>query len=210
MPEWRREARLAPGALGAARRPPVLATACACPGSPSRRPAAPPSECPLSWRCTAWKAWAGMRMPLRLPASAVGQAYARSTQTTGLRNLAWLIGCLALVAAPHLERLPPDPADGRDAVRLAPAAPPGGACCCRRAGPLGLTVGGVAGIFLSFGTILGRNPGGNAAGCWWRLLMELRTQRDAMLVVFLSYFVVITTPTPRASPWRSTCSGWCS
>lgn len=135
-----------------------------------------------------------MRLRLRLPASAIGRAYAQSTATASLRNLAWLVACLALVAAPHLERLPawiPLMALMLFVWRLYLAwrrlpLPP-------RWLLLGLTFGGVAGIYLSFGTILGRNSGVAMLLMLVALkLMELRTQRDAMLVVFLSYFVVIT------------------
>jgi transglutaminase-like putative cysteine protease len=111
-----------------------------------------------------------------------------------LANVAWLLASLALVAAPHLERLPlwvPLWAGLLFAWRLhlahrrAPLPP--------RWLLLPLALAGTAGVFLSFGTIFGRNPGVAMLMMLIGLkLMETRGVRDANLVVFLSYFLVIT------------------
>jgi len=130
----------------------------------------------------------------RSPAFSLGRAYAQFPETANLRNLAWLVACLALVAAPHLERVPPwIPLMALMlflwrlyvAQHRLPLPP--------RWLLLAFTIAGVFGIYLSFGTILGRNSGVAMLLMLIALkLMELRSQRDAMLVVFLSYFVVIT------------------
>ncbi|HEX6829742.1 MAG TPA: DUF3488 domain-containing protein, partial [Burkholderiales bacterium] len=112
----------------------------------------------------------------------------------GLANVAWLLASLGLVAAPHLERLPlwvPVWACLLFAWRLHLA---------HRRLPLPprwllllLALAGSAGVFLSYGTVFGRNPGVAMLTVLIGLkLLETRSVRDANLVVFLSYFLVIT------------------
>lgn len=109
-------------------------------------------------------------------------------------NVAWLLGSLVLVAAPHLERLPfwvPIWSGLLLAWRLHLAGR-------RLALPprwllLPLALAATAGVFLSFGTVFGRNPGVALLTLLIGLkLLETRSLRDANLVVFLSYFLVIT------------------
>ncbi|HEX9180208.1 MAG TPA: DUF3488 and transglutaminase-like domain-containing protein, partial [Burkholderiales bacterium] len=58
---------------------------------------------------------------------------------------------------------------------------------------LPMAVAGFAGVFLSFGTVFGRNSGVALLTVLIGLkLLETRSLRDANLVVFLSYFLVIT------------------
>ncbi|HET9700098.1 MAG TPA: DUF3488 and transglutaminase-like domain-containing protein [Burkholderiales bacterium] len=112
----------------------------------------------------------------------------------GTANVAWLLGSLALVAAPHLERLPlwiPLWSGLLFAWRMhlahrRLALPP-------RWLLLPLAAAGFTGVFLSYGTIFGRNPGVALLTLLIGLkLLETRSLRDANLVVFLGYFVVIT------------------
>ena len=109
-------------------------------------------------------------------------------------NVAWLVASLVLVAAPHAQRLP------LWITSLGALLMGWRLYLSARNRPLPsrwvllpLTFAGLAGIFLSFGTIFGRNPGVAMLLMLITLkLMEMRNQRDAMLVVFLSYFLVIT------------------
>jgi transglutaminase-like putative cysteine protease len=111
-----------------------------------------------------------------------------------LPNLTWLVASLALVTAPHLERLPiwvPLWAVLLFGWRLHVA---------RRRLPLPprwlllpLAMAGSAGVFLSFGTVFGRSPGVAMLTVLIGLkLLETRNVRDANLMVFLGYFLVIT------------------
>ena len=109
-------------------------------------------------------------------------------------TIAWLIVSLALVAAPHLVRLPlwiPLVAlifglwRWLAAKRRLPL--PGGLLRVL------LMTAIPVGIFLSYGRLFGRE-----AGTAWLIalialkLIELRTHRDAIIVVLLAYFLVIT------------------
>jgi transglutaminase-like putative cysteine protease len=55
------------------------------------------------------------------------------------------------------------------------------------------TLAGAAGVFLKYGTLLGRNAGVALLVVMATLkLLELRRSRDALLIIFLNYFLVIT------------------
>jgi protein-glutamine gamma-glutamyltransferase len=134
-------------------------------------------------------AWPRLRIP-----GTMKRVVAPVEPTLGFRNLAWLELSVALVAAPHAERIPPW-------ITLM--------CCvlfawrlylARLALPLPrgwlllvLSAAATFGIYLSYGTVFGRNPGVALLLLLIALkLMEMRTLRDAMLVAFLGYFLVIT------------------
>ncbi|MBU2713067.1 transglutaminase family protein [Zooshikella harenae] len=56
-----------------------------------------------------------------------------------------------------------------------------------------LVIGAVTGTFLNYGTIVGLEAGVVLLLCTFLLkLLEMKNQRDAYLVVFLSYFVIVT------------------
>jgi len=56
---------------------------------------------------------------------------------------------------------------------------------------IGLTIAAVAGIIISFGSPLGRDPGITALILLSSLkLMELKTRRDFMFIVFMCYFII--------------------
>jgi transglutaminase-like putative cysteine protease len=58
---------------------------------------------------------------------------------------------------------------------------------------LTLIGGGVGGVLVLFGTVFGRNPGVSLLVLLTALkLIELRTRRDAVVALFLGYFLVIT------------------
>ena len=55
------------------------------------------------------------------------------------------------------------------------------------------TLSGASGVFLKYGTLLGRNAGVALLVIMATLkLLELRGSRDALLLIFLNYFLVIT------------------
>jgi transglutaminase-like putative cysteine protease len=104
-----------------------------------------------------------------------------------------LLGALALVVAPHLVRLPL-------AVGAACAAVIGwrvlrelrGWALPHRAVNLVLTLAGFAAVLLAYRSVLGREPGVALLTVMLCLkLLELRTLRDAMVVIFLGYFLVV-------------------
>lgn len=118
------------------------------------------------------------------------------TATPEVARLAWLwlVGGLALVVAPHLLRLPPwlglvcVAAIGWRLLRdLRGWALPG---------PwlrLVLTVGGISAVFVSYGTLLGPEPGVALLAVMLCLkLVEMRGLRDATVVILLAYFLVAT------------------
>ncbi len=111
-----------------------------------------------------------------------------------LRNIVWILLALALVAAPHAERLPPwvlifAGALGLWRLHIA-----------QRRLPLlskwllfSMLGAGTAGIYLSYGVIFGRDAGVALLVLLIGLkLMEMSSLRDAVLVLFLGYFLVIT------------------
>lgn len=111
-----------------------------------------------------------------------------------LRNVAWMVLSIGLVTAPHVERLP---------VWVS-------ALAClfiawrlqiawkRQPLPrkwllLFLVLSATAGIYLTYGTLFGRDAGVALLIVMITLkLLEMATLRDAMIVIFLSYFVVLT------------------
>lgn len=111
-----------------------------------------------------------------------------------LRNTVWLMTGLALVALPHSERLP--------ALIIAIAAGLGiwRLYLARKALALpgkwillGVVIGGTAAVFLHYRTIFGRDAGVALLVIMLALkLLEAKTQRDGMLLILLSYFLVIT------------------
>lgn len=110
------------------------------------------------------------------------------------RNLAWLLASLTLVMAPHVPRLPlwaPFLCAAIILWRLFLAwrnlpLPP-------RWLLLLLAFSAIGGIFLSYGTIFGRDTSVTLLIVLTAMkLLETRSQRDTMVAVFLGYFIVIT------------------
>jgi len=71
-----------------------------------------------------------------------------------------------------------------------------------------ITVAGTVGIVFNFHTLFGREAGVTLLMLLATLkLMELRKARDAMVLIYLACFIIITTFfTRKASPPRCTCS----
>src|SRR5262245_38138564 len=111
-----------------------------------------------------------------------------------LRNLAWMTLSMALVALPHMERLPL----WLDGVALIAVAWRIHISWQESVLPkkwlLLLIVAAVtAGVYVSFGTLFGRDSGVALLVVMLTLkMLEMATLRDAMIVIFLSYFVVLT------------------
>ncbi len=111
-----------------------------------------------------------------------------------LRHVAWLLASLALVAAPHVERLPwwitllaAMLFVWRGYVALYGLALP------RKWMLLMIAAGSLGGIYISYGRILGRDSGIAVLMVMLALkLMEMATLRDAMVLIFIAYFLVIT------------------
>lgn len=106
----------------------------------------------------------------------------------------WLMGALVLVVAPHLWRMPIWFALGCGGLigwRLLRDLKgwdlPG------RLVSLAFTVGGITAVAATYHSVLGREPGVALLTVMLCLkLLELRTVRDAMVVVFLGYFLVVS------------------
>jgi transglutaminase-like putative cysteine protease len=98
------------------------------------------------------------------------------------------------VAAPHLPRLPPWLAAAVifcGAWRLYIGRQ--GATLPHRGLRLILVGAGVAGVFLHYGTLLGRDPGVAMLTLMAGLkLLEMRERRDTLVLLYLAYFLVIT------------------
>lgn len=115
-------------------------------------------------------------------------------QTILWRHVRWLLVSLLLVAAPHAHHMP-GWTIALTATLLAWRAYVGFA---RLALPnrwllLLIALGAAIGVFVNFRTIFGRDAGVTLLVIMLGLkLLETRTQRDAMLLSFLSYFLVIT------------------
>ena len=114
--------------------------------------------------------------------------------TLSLRNASWLTLSFALVSAPHTERLPwwvPVLVSALIVWRLYLAR-------SRRSLPPRLVLmlivaGATGGVYLHYATLFGRDAGVALLVVMLALkLLEMRTSRDAMLLIFLSYFLVIT------------------
>jgi transglutaminase-like putative cysteine protease len=117
-----------------------------------------------------------------------------SKQPLPWRNARWLLASLALVAAPHAHQMPAWTV-ALIATLIAWRAYIGYA---RLALPnrwllLLFALAATFGVFLSYRTIFGRDAGVTLLVVMLGLkLLETRTLRDAMLLSFLSYFLVIT------------------
>ncbi len=116
------------------------------------------------------------------------------TNNLSFKNISWLLASIAMVLAPHLLRLPPWASVLCVALvlwRLYIAwhslhLPPRWLLLM-----LSFTV--VGGTFLNYGTIFARDSGVTLLALLTAMkLMEMYSQRDAMIVVFLGYFIVIT------------------
>ncbi len=116
------------------------------------------------------------------------------TNNLSFKNISWLLASIAMVLAPHLLRLPPWASVLCVALvlwRLYIAwhslhLPPRWLLLM-----LSLTV--VGGTYLNYGTIFARDSGVTLLALLTAMkLMEMYSQRDAMIVVFLGYFIVIT------------------
>ncbi|HYC46061.1 MAG TPA: DUF3488 and transglutaminase-like domain-containing protein [Burkholderiales bacterium] len=111
-----------------------------------------------------------------------------------LRNTLWLTAALAMVSAPHAERVP-------WWLTLLVATLIGWRLYLaymrytlpHRAILLLVVAGSSAGVYLHYGAIFGRDAGVALLLVMLALkLLETRTARDGMLLIFLSYFLVIT------------------
>ena len=115
-------------------------------------------------------------------------------RAVGTRELAWLIGSLVLVAAPHALRAP---------VWLTVLT----LClfawrfwCALNGAPLpsrwlviGVAVAAMLGVWIEYRTLFGRAPGIVLLALFAGLkLLETRTQRDAALATFLGFFLIVT------------------
>ena len=115
-------------------------------------------------------------------------------QPLQLRHVLWVLAGLALVAAPHAERLPwwlvglvVTLAAWRLYLGYARLALPG------RWLLIFVVLGATAGVYFNYRTIFGRDAGIALLVVMLALkLLETRVLRDAMLLAFLSYFLVIT------------------
>ena len=110
------------------------------------------------------------------------------------RDLAWLAVSLALVIVPHTERVPWWVSVSalcllgwRTHLALNVRPLPW------RWVPLALAIVGMAGIWLEYRTLFGRGAGIALLVLFSGLkLIEMRSHRDATVVVFLSYFLIVT------------------
>lgn len=114
--------------------------------------------------------------------------------TISLHNTIWLTAALALIAAPHAERLP------AWVMMLAATLALwriylGRARLELPSRPLLMVVvaSAAAAVFLNYRTIFGRDAGVALLIVMLALkLLETRSQRDALLLIFLGYFLIIT------------------
>jgi transglutaminase-like putative cysteine protease len=115
-------------------------------------------------------------------------------KTLSIRNTLWLIASFVLVAAPHAERtawwltafLAAIVAWRLYLARLSLPLP-------NRPVILAVVVAATASLYLHYGTFLGRDAGVALLVLMLALkLLEVKTERDGMLLVLLSYFLVIT------------------
>ncbi|MEK7877490.1 MAG: DUF3488 and transglutaminase-like domain-containing protein, partial [Pseudomonadota bacterium] len=110
------------------------------------------------------------------------------------RHIGWLLVALIMVAAPHAERIPwwiTLLAAMLIAWRLYITLH--GLHLPRKWLLLPIAAGGLAGIYISYGRILGRDAGVALLVIMLALkLLELATLRDAMILIFICYFLVIT------------------
>src|SRR5262245_2351906 len=117
-----------------------------------------------------------------------------SREPLRLRHVLWLVAGLAMVAAPHVERLPwwltglvVTLAAWRVYLGYASLPLPG------RWLLILVVAGATAGVYFNYRTIFGRDAGVALLIVMLALkLLETRVLRDAMLLIFLGYFLVIT------------------
>ncbi len=111
-----------------------------------------------------------------------------------MNNLVWLLASLALAIAPHLDHMPLWAGPLCLALggwRLVVAR--GKAKLPNKWFLFGLTAAITAGILGTFHTLLGRDAGVTLLVAMIALkLMEMKSPRDTMVLIFLSYFLVIT------------------
>lgn len=107
-------------------------------------------------------------------------------------TLLWLLGTLALAAAPHVERIPLWISvfclvmGVWRGVAIRRALLPG------RVVRLALALAGMAGVFTTFGTVFGRDAGIALLLVLLSLkLLEVRTRRDITVVIFLACFLIV-------------------
>lgn len=108
-------------------------------------------------------------------------------------TLLWLLGTLALAAAPHVERLPLWISVfclvmglWRGVAVQRSSLLPG------RVVRLALALAGVIGVFTTFGTVFGRDAGIALLLVLLSLkLLEMRTRRDVTVVIFLTCFLIV-------------------
>lgn len=111
-----------------------------------------------------------------------------------LRHLLWLLAGMALVAAPHAPRLP----WWLNLIALLVVAWRVYLDLGERVLPRNwlltlFVIGGVFGVYLTYRTIFGRDSGVALLVLFLALkLLELRTQRDAMVMILLAYFLALT------------------
>jgi len=110
------------------------------------------------------------------------------------RHVGWLLVAVIMVAAPHAERIPwwiTLLAAMLLAWRLYITLH--GLHLPRKWLLLPIAAGGLAGIYISYGRILGRDAGVALLVIMLALkLLEMATLRDAMILIFICYFLVIT------------------
>jgi len=110
------------------------------------------------------------------------------------RHIGWLLVAVIMVAAPHAERIPwwiTLLAAMLLAWRLYITLH--GLHLPRKWLLLPIAAGGLAGIYISYGRILGRDAGVALLVIMLALkLLEMATLRDAMILIFICYFLVIT------------------
>ena len=110
------------------------------------------------------------------------------------RHISWLLGSLALVTAPHIERLPwwitllvVTLFAWRAYLALYDLRLP------HKWLLMLIAIGALGGIYITYGRILGRDSGVALLIVMLALkLMEMATLRDAMILIFIAYFLVIT------------------
>ncbi len=115
-------------------------------------------------------------------------------RAVGTRELAWLIGSLVLVAAPHALRAP------WWLMVLTLCLFAWRFWCSLNAAPLpsrwlviGVAAVSMLGVWIEYRTLFGRAPGIVLLSLFAGLkLLETRTQRDAALAAFLGFFLVVT------------------
>ncbi|MEK7834685.1 MAG: DUF3488 and transglutaminase-like domain-containing protein [Pseudomonadota bacterium] len=110
------------------------------------------------------------------------------------RHIGWLLVAMIMVTAPHAERIPwwiTLLAAMLLAWRLYITLH--GLHLPRKWLLLPIAAGGLAGIYISYGRILGRDAGVALLVIMLALkLLEMATLRDAMILIFICYFLVIT------------------